>query len=40
MTPFALVNGEVVITDKVEDLYNAILAKIGEADAWDELDLD
>ncbi|WP_336764602.1 YuzB family protein [Paenibacillus sp. USHLN196] len=40
MTPFALVNGEVVITDKVEDLYNAILAKIAEADAWDELDLD
>ena len=40
MMPYALVNGEIVAADSTEALYEAILSKINEADAWDQLELD
>lgn len=40
MMPYAMVNGEIVAADSADALYEAILSKINEADAWDELDLD
>lgn len=39
MTPFALVNGEVVTAASAKELHEAILSKIAEADAWNDLDL-
>lgn len=38
-TPFALVNGEVVTASSAKELHKAILSKIAEADAWNDLDL-
>ncbi|MFM9280439.1 YuzB family protein [Paenibacillus jiagnxiensis] len=38
--PYAMVNGEIVAADSPEALYDAIIAKIKEAEAWDSLDID
>jgi uncharacterized protein YuzB (UPF0349 family) len=38
--PYAMVNGEIVAADSSEALYDAIIAKIKEAEAWDSLDID
>lgn len=38
--PFVLVNGEFLTAASAEELEAAIEAKIKEADAWLELDLD
>ncbi|GIP24031.1 MULTISPECIES: YuzB family protein [Paenibacillus] len=40
LTPFALVNGEFVEAESAEQLYERIMDKIKEIDAWSELDLD
>ncbi|MDO7907063.1 YuzB family protein [Paenibacillus sp. JX-17] len=40
MEPFAMVNGEIIAAESAEALYEAIVAKIKEAEAWDSLDLD
>ncbi|AWB45874.1 UDP-N-acetylmuramoylalanine--D-glutamate ligase [Paenibacillus sp. CAA11] len=40
MMPYALVNGEIVEADSADQLYDRILAKIKELEAWDALDLD
>lgn len=40
MMPYAMVDGEIVSAESAEELLAAIMAKIKEAEAWDELDLD
>lgn len=40
MMPYAMVDGEIVTADSADELYDAIIAKIKEAEAWDDLDLD
>ncbi|WP_433944023.1 YuzB family protein [Paenibacillus sp. SN-8-1] len=40
LAPFALVNGEYVEAESAELLYERIMDKIKEIDAWSELDLD
>lgn len=38
--PYALVNGEIVAAESADLLYEAIMEKIKEAEAWNSLDLD
>ncbi|MEK3789089.1 DUF1450 domain-containing protein [Paenibacillus sp. FSL K6-1230] len=40
MEPYAMVNGEIVAADSADALYEAVIAKIKEAEAWLEIDLD
>lgn len=40
MMPYAMVDGEIVTADSADELYDAIIAKIKEAEGWDDLDLD
>lgn len=40
MMPYAMVDGEIITADSADELYDAIIAKIKEAEAWDDLDLD
>lgn len=40
MMPYAMVDGEIVSASSSDELYNAIIDKIKEAEAWDSLDLD
>ncbi|GIP29875.1 YuzB family protein [Paenibacillus sp. J23TS9] len=40
MMPFAMVNGEIIDADSADELYQAIMAKIKELEAWDSLELD
>ncbi|MCE5171490.1 YuzB family protein [Paenibacillus profundus] len=40
MFPFAYVNGEIVAAETAEELYNKIMAKIEELQAWEQLDVD
>ncbi|MBY9078855.1 YuzB family protein [Paenibacillus sp. HN-1] len=38
--PFALVNGEIIAAGSAEELEEAILAKIKEFEAWNNLEID
>ncbi|MHA0856688.1 YuzB family protein [Paenibacillus sp. CMAA1364] len=40
LMPYAMVNGEILSSDSADELLNMIRAKIKEAEAWEELDLD
>jgi uncharacterized protein YuzB (UPF0349 family) len=40
MMPYAMVDGEIVSAESADELLVNIIAKIKEAEAWDELDLD
>ncbi|ANS75633.1 UDP-N-acetylmuramoylalanine--D-glutamate ligase [Paenibacillus yonginensis] len=38
--PYALVNGEIVEAESADKLYELIMNKIKEMEAWDALDFD
>lgn len=38
--PYALVNGDLVAADTPEQLYDAIIEKIKQLEAWMEIDID
>ncbi len=40
LMPYAMVDGEIVTAESADELYDVIIAKIKEAEAWDDLDLD
>ncbi|MDQ0193884.1 YuzB family protein [Paenibacillus wynnii] len=40
LSPFAMLNGEIIEADSPEELEEAINTKIKELEAWDNLDLD
>lgn len=40
LSPFAMLNGEIIEADSPDELEEAIAAKIKELEAWDNLDLD
>ncbi|MBP2002074.1 uncharacterized protein YuzB (UPF0349 family) [Paenibacillus shirakamiensis] len=39
-TPFVLFNGEILESDTADQLYDTIMSKIKELDAWLELDIE
>ncbi|MCL6603830.1 MAG: YuzB family protein [Paenibacillus sp.] len=40
LSPFAMLNGEIIEAESPDELEEAIAAKIKELEAWDNLDLD
>ncbi|MGF7047077.1 uncharacterized protein YuzB (UPF0349 family) [Paenibacillus sp. DS2015] len=40
MMPYAMVDGEIVSANSSDELYIAIIEKIKEAEAWDNLEID
>ncbi|CAM3047529.1 YuzB family protein [Paenibacillus sediminis] len=40
MFPYAMVNGEIIEAETADQLYELILDKIKEIEAWDAIDFD